>query len=369
MTTLLWIVTIWLLAQLGFVMYNMRIYPKMGARHDDSHANETVSVLIPARNEADNIEACIQSIERQTVQPVEVFVLDDQSTDDTAVKLKALRARYQRLSFWQGEQLPDGWKGKVFACHQLAKHAKGDWLLFIDADVRLDERALEALTPHLHTQQRGIISGFPKQIVKTQLERFLVTMMQFVILCHLPVRQITRSNDPKFAAAHGGFVAVENHTYNRIGGHESIKDAIVDDMALMKRVKQHSEPAQLLKIDRYVWMRMYHNASDVWRGYMKNIFTGLNRNYLLMIVVVFMYTLLYTLPLVTIWVPEWRLLSASALWLAIITKLLVDWWSGVRQWHGLGMAISALLMVILLLQSAWTSIRKRGYVWKGRRYL
>ncbi|NIK11395.1 glycosyltransferase [Alkalibacillus almallahensis] len=369
MEIVLMIVVMALALQLLFVLQNMYFFPKMGGLKADEDITTSISILIPARNEEGNIRACVESIMAQTVQPIEVLILDDHSTDNTASILESLQQQYPRLSYWQGASLPEDWKGKVFACHQLSEQAQGDWLLYLDADVRLDQEAIAALEPHLAKQKRGMISGFPKQIVKTQLERLLVTMMQFVILCHLPVRQIKQSSDARFAAAHGGFVAINRKTYDQIGGHEAIKDAMVDDMALMKRVKDAEAPAQLLKIDDYVWMRMYHDASDVWQGYMKNIFTGLNRNYLLMFALICLYTMLYLIPVVTLWISGLHLLSLISLVLAAITKGLIDVWSGVKPWHGLLISVSAALLIMLLVQSAWKSVRKHGYVWKGRRYL
>ncbi|WP_058305857.1 glycosyltransferase [Gracilibacillus massiliensis] len=367
MEVVVMLICCWLMIQLLFVLFNMYVYPKMGSVKQKGKVS--ISICIPARNEEANIQACVESALNQTVLPLEVLVLDDHSTDRTGSILARLQQKYTNLHYWRGASLPNGWKGKVFACHQLAERARGEWLLFIDADVQMSQHTLSNLMPHLIKQKSGIISGFPRQIVKSAIERLLVTMMHFVILCHLPVPLVKKSSESKFSAAHGGFIAIARKTYDRIGGHASIQDAMVDDMTLMKRVKSFREPAQLLKIDKFVAMRMYKGAQDVWQGYLKNIFIGINRNYWLMTSIVIIYATLYLMPLITIWFDDLFLLSILAITIASITKVIVDWWSGVHHLYGLLFPLSVLLMILLLIQSAWQTTRKKGYLWKGRRYL
>lgn len=132
---------------------------------------------------------------------MEVRVLDDSSTDGTGAIAAAILG--DRASVLQGRELPEGWLGKSHACAQLAEAAEGDWLLFLDADVRLQPLALEAALSAAEAQAGGMVTGFPRQVTGSWLERLVVPLMVFTIICHLPVPLVRGSRDPRFVAAHG----------------------------------------------------------------------------------------------------------------------------------------------------------------------
>ncbi len=369
MMVLIIVCLICLLSQCGFVIWNIIAIPKMGAI-DGQRESVHLSVCIPVRNEERNIEACLESILNQSHVPSEIIIVDDQSTDATKNIIKHYEEKYPALiQYVKGQELPEGWKGKVYACHQLGELATSEWLLFIDADVRLQQDAIEKLTPHLTRQKQGIISGFPRQIVGTWLERLLVPMMAYLIYTHLPIAYVQKSTNPIFAAAHGGFIAIHRHTYNKIGGHETIKDAMVDDMALFKRVKAYHDPALLLKIDRYVYMRMYHTPKEVIEGYAKNSYHGINKNNLLLIGICSYYLFLYLLPVVGLMMNgSVRILSMICIGIAILTKAIVDKVNRLSIIHSLFIAVSSIFVIGLLVYAASQSYVKKGYTWKGRHY-
>ncbi|WP_272480033.1 glycosyltransferase [Aquibacillus koreensis] len=337
-----------------------------------SRPTPTISVLIPARDEERNIQGVLQSILAQTHQPIEILVLDDHSTDQTASIVRELAANYQQVKLMKGKPLEPDWQGKSFACHQLAKQAKGDWFLFLDADVRLEKDAVEKLVPSIESQGSGMISGFPRQIVRTISEKLIVTMMMFVILCHLPIWMVRKSKQLKFVAAHGGFILINRKSYQTCGGHESIKGELLDDMALMKQVKLSQQPTTLLKVDSIVHMRMYHNVKGVWHGFSKNIFTGMNRNFLLLSILVISYVWLYVFPFFVliqgVVTGDLHIFALVAYLLAIVTKSISDVSNGVSAWYGLFIPFSILGTICIALHAAMRSFYHLGYAWKGRRY-
>lgn len=171
MITVLQIITVVLLLQLLFAVWNAAQLPKLGTGisrgasevHPVSAASAVrrLSVLIPARNEADNIADCLSSVLACSTsgREVEVRVLDDSSADGTGAIAAAILG--DRACVMRGRELPEGWLGKSHACAQLAEAAEGDWLLFLDADVRLQPLALEAAFSAAEAQGGGMVTGFP----------------------------------------------------------------------------------------------------------------------------------------------------------------------------------------------------------------
>ncbi|RCW73135.1 glycosyltransferase [Saliterribacillus persicus] len=372
MSILLYVIVILLLLQLAFIVTNILTIPKIKKEINDAAFTETISVLIPARNEERNIQACLESVLNQSFKPQEIVVLDDQSEDKTNAIIQSLIDEGNTIRMLEGKDLQKDWKGKNFACKQLADHASGDWLLFLDADVRLKKDAIKQLLPQLKKQKAGIVSGFPKQIVKSKLEKLLVPMMMFVIYCHLPIKLVQTSKNKAFSAAHGGFIAIKKSSYHKIGGHAAIKAEMVDDMALMKRVKQYGLPATLLKIDPFVYMRMYFSSKEVWTGYQKNIFAGINHNVVLFIMLSLFYMMLYFLPIITLFTYIYNLeiviLSFFAIILAMLSKGIIDRAHGLPFYYGGTIALSILCLVSLGCSAIIKHYRKSGFEWKGRRY-
>ncbi|WP_027109206.1 glycosyltransferase [Lacticigenium naphthae] len=358
-----------LVCELVFVWWNHYNLPKPSdyKRDPQQSTRSSISILIPARDEEKNIEACIQAVMKQTVVPKEVLVLDDHSTDQTPAILEKLQKEFTKLRVVRGKELPEGWVGKSFACHQLAQEATGDWYLFIDADARLKPKAIEKLLPVIETEEPGIISGFPQQIVKTWGEKLVVPLMLVAVMMHLPIKYIKKSHDPLFSAAHGGFVAIERNAYHNSGGHEAVKESLVEDMDLFKRQKQLHNSATLLNVDTLVKMRMYEDFRSVWFGYQKNFFANLDRKSSLLSLVLLYYFTLFILPLVLIKeVPI--LLVGIAYALGVLVKYSIDRMHGIPGWISFLMPLSVVLLIGIGLDSMLQSVTKKGYSWKGRQY-
>ncbi|WP_170126213.1 glycosyltransferase [Paraliobacillus ryukyuensis] len=369
MDTILILVSCWLLFQLGFVCWNLFVFPRLSQQQvPNTQTPIRLSVLIPARDEEANIEACLSSVIQQTQQPYEIIVLNDHSTDNTKKLIRGLANKHQSIRLVEGKSLPKGWTGKSYACQQLADHASGDWFLFVDADARLEPKAIEQMNPILAKQGAGIVSGFPRQIVGSWLEKLVVPMMMFVILCHLPIYFVKNSKRAMFAAAHGAFITVHQTSYHVIGGHAAIRDSLLDDMSLMKRMKQYGFPATLAKIDRYVYMRMYHTWKDVWFGFQKNIYTGVNRQAIALLLVIAYYLMLYIVPIVLLFTGANPILVVISYAIAVLTKAIVDYSNGVTLVYSFFLPISVLFVILISFDSFLKSFKKQGYQWKGRSY-
>ncbi len=379
MVTLLWILLGILCLQLVFVLWNLPQMPRLsrlGSREgSEGQAEELsvqLSVLIPARNEEVNIGACLDAVLANDYPFLEVLVLNDRSTDSTAEEIGKRSTRDNRVRMIEGAELPPGWLGKSYACHQLAQQATGEWWLYLDADARLAPHALARAARAAARRQRGLLTGFARQVTATWLEKLVVPMMLFVIACHLPIRLVRRSRDPRFAAAHGGFMLIQRDTYFKLGGHEAFKDSMVDDMSLARAVKQIGEPLELMQIGSEVSMRMYRNASEVWNGYKKNMYDGVGRSATLLGLVLCMYMMLYVFPWMMLpWAalhPELLAPAVGLCLLGIVLKARVNHWCGQPVWLSVLMPLCAAAMVVIGFESWRAAVRGSGYSWKGRTY-
>ena len=235
----------------------------------------SVSVLIPARDEAHGIEAAVSSVLASTGVTLEVIVMDDHSTDGTGALVAMMAARDPRVRIATAPALPRGWNGKQHACFALAQAATHDLFCFVDADVRLEPDALSAMADFLQSTRSSLVSGFPRQITETWLEWLLLPLIHFVLLGFLPMDGMRRSTDPAFAAGCGQFLMVERAAYFRAGGHAQIKATMHDGLLLPRLFRQHGFRTDLADLTELARCRMYRNARQVWSGLAKNATEGI----------------------------------------------------------------------------------------------
>ena len=227
---------------------------------------------------------------------MEVLVLNDRSEDETAVLVQEIANQDARVRLLDGAEPPAGWMGKSYACHQLVQEAKGEWFMFVDADVRLEPEAIRQTVAAGCELGRGLVTGFPYQVAKTWMEKLVVPMMVFTIISHLPIFMIRRSSSPLFVAATGAFLLIHRSSYEASGGHAAIQGDLVDDMSLAKAVKRAGHPVMLADVHELVSTRMYQNGTEVWNGYKKNMYEGTGRRDVLLLGTLVMYTLMYLVP-------------------------------------------------------------------------
>ena len=184
-----------------------------------------VSICIPARNEADVIERCVTSALKQNYPNFEVLVLDDQSTDGTSEILSKLSGIINNLIHIEGKPKPSDWLGKPWACHQLSLEAKGEILIYIDADVWLEEDVIVKAVSELSTFDA--ITVWPEQHFETFWEKQVIPLIYFALFTLLPAKYVERAPKwlpaslrskfaPLFAAACGQFIAFNKSVYDKI---------------------------------------------------------------------------------------------------------------------------------------------------------
>jgi chlorobactene glucosyltransferase len=235
-----------------------------------------LSIVVPARDEERNIEACVRSLLAQTGVEVEVIVVDDGSTDATGVILAQLQREFPALRIVAGEPLPEDWVGKPWACYQGADVARGDWLLFTDADSRHEPHASASTLAFALAQRADALSIMTGQELGSPAEAALLpAILQMIVFASGPIDEINDPQRPDRALANGQYLLVSRTAYEALGGHDALRDAIVEDIAFARRIKADgrfrflvAEGTQLVRV------RMYRSLREIWDGFTKNMYLG-----------------------------------------------------------------------------------------------
>jgi hypothetical protein len=251
---------------------NARLLRRPEPRPPDS--GRPVSVLLPVRDEAHRLEACLRSLLAQTgVRPLQLIVLDDGSTDGTADLVRRIAPRVTLLT---GKPLPDGWLGKPYACQQLADAADpaSEVLVFVDADVVLAPHAIAATVALLREHDLDLVSPYPRQRAVTPAERLVQPLLQWSWLTFLPLRVAERAPRPSTATANGQLLAVRRVVYDRAGGHAAVRDQVLDDVALARAVRRAGGRGGMVDGTALATCRMYRGWPELRDGYTKSLWSA-----------------------------------------------------------------------------------------------
>lgn len=329
-----------------------------------------VSVLVPMRNEERNVETLVNALKASLYPNLEFIILNDQSTDRTAKLLEQHTAGDSRFTIVEGKELPKGWVGKVHACYQLQQHATGRFLLFIDADIRFTPEAIGRSLVLLERRNAQLLSGFPAFDVPPFLSKLLVPMQHFVVFFHLPLAAANLMNFPAATAANGMWMLFERSGYDAAGGHAAVRDSLVEDVHIARRIKASGQKMLLANITGAVRCRMYETNHDVWEGFLKNSYSGIGRSPLLAAGLIAFYSIFYIFPL---FLAVYGIISGDLIYtapygLAVLQQGYVMARTRQRLYLAFLMPLQAAAMIAVLMQSMWKSWRKKPYSWKGRHY-
>ena len=241
-----------------------------------SHVARPVSVLVPARDEADTIATIVADLlAQQGVPELEIVILDDDSADGTPQIATAAAAGDPRVRVIRGtEAPPPGWLGKPHACHRLAQQAHGQVLVFVDADVRLHPRAVAAAVADLDVTGSALISAWPRQLAATPLAEMLQPLQQWSWLTTLPLRVAANSARETMAAANGQFLVFDRAGYERIGGHAAVADQVLEDIGLARAIKRADLRADVVDAAAVATCLMYRTDRDLVAGYSKSLWAA-----------------------------------------------------------------------------------------------
>ncbi len=331
-----------------------------------------VSVLIPARDEAARIAATVRRLLAQNYPRFEVIVLDDASRDGTAAAARAAVGGDPRLRLLTGAELPAGWLGKNWACAQLAEAARGEVLVFTDADVEWSPGALTALMAYFQASRADMASVWPTQRTHTWAERLVVPLMALTVVGYLPVVGVHYLPFVSMAAANGQCLAFRREAYRLLGGHEGVKASIIEDITLARRAKRLRLRLRLADGDGLIACRMYAGWPEVRDGYAKNILAGHGNLFFLALSTLFHWSIFLFPPvwLLTGWtwpLAGWPWLPLLLTALGVGTRLLTAAVTRQRLGDALLLPFSVLAMTAIAGRAAWWQVRYGGPQWKGRR--
>jgi len=260
----------------GMFLWNVALYRRLPmVRSQATDHSLRLSVLIPARNEGKNIEAALRSILGNDHIGFEVIVMNDHSTDDTAAIVRRLAETHPDLRLVDAPPLPSGWCGKQHACYQLAKLAKGDLLVFLDADVRLSSDALGRMVSFMDTNKAALASGVPRQIFSSVADRLLIPQIHFVLLGFLPIWAMRRFKMPSMSGGCGQLFIAQKLAYDACGGHSKLPASLHDGLKLPRAFRDAGFPTDLFDATDIASCRMYSSNEETLRGLGKNAHEGL----------------------------------------------------------------------------------------------
>lgn len=371
MVALYWtirIVVVWHRARRGWWAAMPAMYAELPA------APPTVSICVPARDEAAVIGRCVRSLLAQDWPEVgEIVVVDDRSSDGTAKAALEAGGGDRRLRVVAGEGPPAGWMGKSAACWRAQQEATGEWLLFVDADVVLHPRALSVAMGAARWHGAEMVSWLGQLVTASFWEHVVMPFVADLIALFSPLRAV---NDPgrDDCLANGQFILISRRAYDDAGGHEAIRASVIDDVSLGRAVKHRTLHRYVLLQSRGLMrVRMYDSLAAIWRGFAKNFYAASKeRAGWLLLAVGYILTTSVLPWLALFWLlATGRVDAAAAAALAVAAtlgyRMYTLRWNPTRPWalllHPLAAAVTAGIIVDSVLRGKGLREPVR---WKGR---
>ena len=353
---------------------NMRAVSRCGSV-EGPPVPQSVSVLIPARNEAHNIRRCLDSLLAQDFPILEVLVLDDNSTDDTARVVGEYAEKDARVRLVSGQLLPQGWMGKNYACHQLGCLAQGEWLLFTDADTDHQPGSLRWAVAAAQQNQADLVSLIPHTVTHTLGERLILPIIPFGMLGFFPFSLGAWLRIPFMTIAIGTFMLFRRKAYESIEGHSGVMGEVAEDVVLARQVMRAGGRVVLLDGSDQLDVHFYRGFSQSWHGIAKSAFAALDYRLLPSFLMIGFYGFIFLWPLVflatQLWEGNWggpavrlaafQALLNSGLYYAVAVRFRLPRSTAIFY------PVTVVLVILILLDSMRRAFFS-GIPWKERLY-
>jgi len=321
-----------------------------------------VSVLVPARNEAENLPGLLDGLLGQSYSPLDIWIYNDASTDRTQEVIESYVNRYSRIRFIEGKTLPGGWNGKNNACHRLSLKARGEYLLFMDADVKVERDLVSRAVEHARRYNLTLLSIFPRQLMRTFGEKITVPTMNWILISLLPLRLTRLSHYPSLAAANGQFMLFRGREYRQHRFHQLVRDINVEDIHIIRMVKRMGYLAHTVLSRGEISCRMYRNLKEGIFGFTRSVFAFFGGSGPALI----LFTLLTTFGFLFVWFGMGALYTWIYIALTLILRALVAMLSLQP------VLLTTILSPVIQITFVWIVIqafllRSKGEnIWKGR---
>ena len=342
-----------------------------------------ISILVPAKDEAANIERCLESLLTQDYPNLEVIVVDDRSGDETAAIVARIADRDGRVRLLRVRHLPPGWTGKTHALHVGQYKATGEWLLFVDADATLHPGCVSVAVRDAIAADAGLLSLVPRMDMRSFWERAFqpIAAMMLAVFCPILHANDRRRTDGGFA--NGQFMLFRRSAYDQVGGHRAVRDKFVEDVNLGRLVKQHSIGLRIALAPELLAVRMYASLPQILKGWSRIFYAAADASGRKIAAFGAVFLLLSVLPLVvlpTVAVLAFRGEAGAFAWtvfgLAVAQDLIQTAVAArvyrvtgtplrllARRWVGLGVMLVVLLRTIRLCMT--NRVDWRGTTYSG----
>ncbi|MBN2410718.1 glycosyltransferase [candidate division KSB1 bacterium] len=327
--------------------------------------NLKVSVLIPVRNEERNIKKCLLSVLEQDFPNFEIIVLDDFSTDNTVKFVHEIMEKTDKIKLLKGQPLPPGWTGKNWACFQLSLQATGEILIFTDADNVHSHSAVSHTVGWIQHLNLGLLSTFPQQMTQKLGEKLVVHVFDMFVYSFLPLWLTYYSKFPSLAAANGQWLAMTREAYDKIGGHNSVKNEIVEDTVLARLVKQKNIKILTTAGREDVYGKMYNSWPQVYNGFSKNAFGLMGYHTVSFIFFILLLFSIYVLPYILIFITQ-HILIFTALCINLLIRVLLSVKYKQPFWESVLLHPVGILLTLIIGVNSVIRFYKGSIEWKGR---
>ena len=324
--------------------------------------SELVSVLIPARNEEENIGNILNDLINQEYRNIEIIVFDDQSDDRTREITEEYVHRDNRISIISSDGLPDGWLGKNHACHSLSKYSEGSFLLFVDADVHIKRNTIGNAVAMAKRYDLALISIFPKQEIKSFGERVTVPNMNYILLSLLPLVFVRTSKFTSLSAANGQFMFFRSDIYKTIEPHSLMRKERVEDISIARYFKKEGLKIACLTGDKNISCRMYTGFKDAVKGFSKNVIAFFGNSFIIAV----MFWLITTIGFIPV------LFFLPAGWFAayitayLLIRIMISASSHQNILYNLIFIIPLQISLGIFIYRAFINRFFKSFEWKGR---
>lgn len=313
-----------------------------------------VTILVPAKDEGSHIETCLRRVLEQDYPNFEVIAINDRSSDDTGATMDRLAQSESRLRVVHVTNLPDGWLGKCHALYQGTQSARGEWLFFVDSDVQLVPSALRETAALAIERQYDAVSILTRVITEYFIEKLMLPLLAGTWAALFKADQTNEDSEPELAVANGQFFLIRGEVYRKTGGHEAVKDRIVEDVELMRLLKKSGYKTRLFAGKHLASTRMHTHLKQMFHGWAR-IYAGTSRGSIWPMVGAILFMIVSVLSVypalgyaVASHSPQWLVASGVHFGLVTALTMLIFIWSGNSPIFALLLPLSVPIEIAIL---------------------
>lgn len=341
-----------------------------------------VSILVPARNEESKIERCLDSLLAQDYPNFELIVIDDRSTDRTGEIIEGYAKRDSRVKYVQGKDAPSGWIGKCNALAHAVGYASGDWYIFTDADTLHAKTSIRDAVAYSISNKIDLMSFVPMQELGSFWEKMVMPTLLSSFVLGDPFHSVNNPRKTR-AYAYGQYIICRRSSYDALGGHQSVRDEIVEDHAIARVFKEKGYKILVADGKTMYSVRMYTDLESMWQGWTKNLYSLIDSHVINLVAIIALLNLVLLTPFLEafavagMWLqadpspllmPLTVLVVAQLFVLTLWFRLTGEHRAGTTWWHFFWLPFGSISVTVLQLHAAYLVLSGTKVNWKGRQY-